>query len=55
MTIGDVARAVGVSTASVSRVLTGSRPVTPAVAAAVRRGERGARGSGPTQSLGPYG
>lgn len=41
MTIGDVARAAGVSTASVSRVLTGSRPVTPAVAAAVHEASEG--------------
>lgn len=37
VTIRDVARAAGVSTASVSRALSGRRPVTPEVERAVRR------------------
>lgn len=41
VTIADVARAAGVSTASVSRVLTGSRPVTPEIEAAVRVASEG--------------
>ena len=38
-TIADVAREAGVSTASVSRTLSGARPVTQATATAVREAE----------------